>query len=223
MHQRGPNGAGRRVDVAARQSSASAAAAAATLAATSSSDDSAVSSPACEASMGLTSRRASKVVPCATGITRPVASSTDSSFSAMPSASMLLSSAGVTRTIPTREFLRPLSISRSICLPRATSFSLNQTVAPLDFRRSYNSEALPSLSSQAWQRKRSRRSGCSRACSTALRARGSMERHSEAVYDTDPPALARRALPPPDDPPRVDPPPPNDDPLRYEGTGGEYE
>jgi hypothetical protein len=49
-----------------------------------------------------------------------------------------------------------------------------------------------------------------------------MERHSEAVYDTDPPALVRRDLPPPDDPPWVDPPPPNDDdPLRYDGTGGE--
>ena len=33
--------------------------------------------------------------------------------------------------------------------------------------------------------------------------------------------LVRRDLRPPDDPPRVDPPPPNDDPLRYEGTGGE--
>lgn len=36
--------------------------------------------------MGLTSRKASKVVPCATGITRPLASNTESSCSAMPSA-----------------------------------------------------------------------------------------------------------------------------------------
>jgi hypothetical protein len=78
-------------------------------------------------------------------------------FSAMPSASMLLSSAGVTRTIPTREFLRPLSSSRINCLPSGTSFSLKQTVAPLDFRRSYNSEALPSRSSQAGTVRRSRR------------------------------------------------------------------
>ena len=99
--------------------------------------------------MGLTSRRASKVVPCATGITRPLASNTESSFSAMPSDSMLLSSAGVTKTIPTREFLRPLSISRMSCLPRGTSFSLNQTVAPFDFSRSYRSDALASRSSQA--------------------------------------------------------------------------
>jgi hypothetical protein len=48
-----------------------------------------------------------------------------------------------------------------------------------------------------------------------------MERHSEVVYDTDPPALVRPDLAPPDDPPRPDPPLPNDDPLRYEGAGGE--
>jgi hypothetical protein len=48
-----------------------------------------------------------------------------------------------------------------------------------------------------------------------------MERHSDVVYDTDPPALVRRDLPRPDDPPLVDPPRPNDDPLRFEATGGE--
>ena len=36
-----------------------------------------------------------------------------------------LSSAGVTSTIPTRDFASPLSISRSNGVPRATSFSLN--------------------------------------------------------------------------------------------------
>ncbi len=127
---------------------------------------------------------------------------------------MLLSSAGVTSTIPTREFLSPLSISRINCLPRGTSFSLNQTDAPLDCRRLYNSEALPSRSSHAWHKKRSRRSGCSRDCSTALRARGSMERHSVGLYETDPPALVRRDLPPPEDLPPLEPAPPNDDPLR---------
>ena len=99
--------------------------------------------------MGLTSSSASKVVWCSTGITRRLASKTESSFSAMPSVLDALRSAGVTKTIPTREFLRPLSISRMRSVPRATSFSLNQTVAPFDFKRLYKSEALPSRSSQA--------------------------------------------------------------------------
>ncbi len=71
------------------------------------------------------------------------------SFSAMPSCSMLLSSAGVTRTIPMREFRSPLSISRISRVPRGTSLSLNQTDAPLDSRLLHSSAALLSRSSQA--------------------------------------------------------------------------
>src|SRR5438105_15641855 len=138
---------------------------------------------------------------------RSVASSAESSLSAIPSAARLLRSAGVTSTMPIREFANPLSISRSNDLPRPTSFSLNQTVALRDTSRSHNSLAAPCRSSQAWQRKRSRRSGCSRACSSAWRARGSIVRHSAAEYDTEPPPRSRRDFPPPDDPPLDDPPP----------------
>ena len=129
--------------------SPSAAAAAATFAATSARDESAVLRPDREASRGLTSRRASKVVPWATGITRSVASRAESSFSAMPSCSMLLSRAGVTRTIPMRESRSLLSISRISRVPRGTSLSLNQTDAPLDSRLLHSSAALLSRSSQA--------------------------------------------------------------------------
>ena len=48
-----------------------------------------------------------------------------------------------------------------------------------------------------------------------------MERHSETVYETEPPALVRRDLLPPDDPARVDPAKPLDAPLRYDEAGGE--
>jgi hypothetical protein len=53
---------------------------AASLAATFSNDDSAVSNPEREASMGLTSRRASKVVPWAIGITDSLGSGPDECF-----------------------------------------------------------------------------------------------------------------------------------------------
>src|SRR5438552_13364950 len=113
----------------------------------------------------------------------------------------------VTSTMPILEFANPLSISRSNDLPRPTSFSLNQTVAPRDTSRSHNSLAAPCRSSQAWQRKRLRRSGCSRACSSAWRARGSIVRHSAAVYDTEPPPRSRRDFPPLDERPLDEPPP----------------
>jgi hypothetical protein len=71
-----PNGPGRRHS---RQVSYSAAAAAATLVATSRIDESPVLRPDRAASRGLTSRRASKVVSWATGMTRSVASSAESS------------------------------------------------------------------------------------------------------------------------------------------------
>ena len=90
-------------------------------------------SPACDASIGLTAYNSSKVTPCVTGTTRLLLRSTASSFSAMPSFSILLSSAGVTRTMPMREFRRPLSISRVIIEPRGMSSSLNHTVAPFAF------------------------------------------------------------------------------------------
>src|SRR5581483_6871403 len=106
----------------------------------------------------LTSLRSSKVTPCKTGITRRLASNTASSFSAMPSSVMLLISAGVTSTIPTRELRSPLSISRIINEPRGRSSSLNHTEAPFVFRWPYSSAALPLRSAQAWHRKRSRRS-----------------------------------------------------------------
>src|SRR5207237_7807568 len=51
------------------------------------------------------------------------------------------SSAGVTSTIPTRDFASPSSISRSNGEPRTTSFSLNQTETPSDSSRSYSSFA----------------------------------------------------------------------------------
>jgi hypothetical protein len=61
-----------------------------------SNDDAGVSNRERGASMGLTPRRASKLAPWAAGITRSVASSTESFLSAIPSAARLLSSAGVT-------------------------------------------------------------------------------------------------------------------------------
>jgi len=48
------------------------------------------------------------------------------------------------------------------------SSSLNQTLAPFAFSWRWSSAALPWRSSQAWQRKRSRRSGWVRACSAAF-------------------------------------------------------
>src|SRR5437879_9301359 len=140
-------------------------------------------------------------------MTRSVASSADSSLSAIPSAARLLSSAAVTSTMPIREFANPLSIWRSNDLPRPTSFSLNQTAAPRYTSRSHNSLAAPFRSSQAWQRKRSRRSGCSRDCSSAWLARGSIVRHSAAVYETEPPPRSRRDFPPLDERPLDEPPP----------------
>ena len=115
---------------------------------------SAVLRPLREASRGLTSRRASYVVPCTMGTSWSRAKSADSSLSAILSPLRRVSSAGVTSTIPTRDFASPLSISRSNGVPRATSFSLNQTETPRDSSRSWRSLAAPCRSSHAWQRKR---------------------------------------------------------------------
>ena len=116
--------------------------AAATFAATSARDESAVLRPDREASRGPSSRRASKVVQWATGITRSVESVAESSFSATLSCSMLLSRAGLTRTIPMREFPSPLSISRLSRVPRGTTFSPYQADPPLDSRLLHSSAAL---------------------------------------------------------------------------------
>ena len=130
---------------------------------------SAVLRPLREPSRGLTSRRASYVVPCTMGTSRSRARSAESSLSAMPSPWRRRSSAGVTSTIPTREFANPLSISRSNGVPRPTSFSLNQTETPRDSSRSCSSLAAPARSSHAWQRKTSRRSGRDARFSTLSR------------------------------------------------------
>jgi len=92
---------------------------------------------------GLISRRASYVVSCTMGTSWSRARSADSSLSAMPSPCRRRSSAGVTSTIPIRDFARLLSISRSNGVPRATSFSLNQTRTPRDSSRSCSSLAAP--------------------------------------------------------------------------------
>lgn len=68
----------------AAYSSARSATSATFVAASPSDNCSPVVNPEREASIGLTSRNASNVVPCATGMTRLVASRTDSSLSAMP-------------------------------------------------------------------------------------------------------------------------------------------
>ncbi len=91
------------------------------------------------------------------GMTRSAASNAESSLSAILSGSRLLSSAGVTSTLPSREFFSPRSISRSNDLPSPTSSSLNQTVVSRDFSRPCNSVAGPFRSSQGWHRNKSRR------------------------------------------------------------------
>src|SRR5436190_3617771 len=123
------------------------------------------------------------VVSCTTGTSRSRARSADSSLSAIPSPCRRRSSAGVTSTIPTRDFASPLSISRSNGEPRTTSFSLNETETPSDSSRSCSSFAGPLRSSHAWQRKTSRRSGRSARFSTLSRT-GVSARTSAGVYAT---------------------------------------
>src|SRR5260370_4989784 len=95
----------------------------ASLAATSAIGFSTVLRPLREPSRGLTSRRASYVVSCTMGTSRSRARSVESSLSAMPSPRRRRSSAGVTSTIPTRDFASPLSISRSNDVPRRPAVS----------------------------------------------------------------------------------------------------
>ena len=118
-----------------------------------------VSRPLREASMGLTSRSAVYVVPCTIGTSRLPCKSVESSLSATLSFGRRASKAGVTRTSPIFEAARPLSIARIIGTPRPRSFSLNQTLTPAASSKSYSSLAALCRSSQAWQRKQSRRSG----------------------------------------------------------------
>ena len=124
---------------------------------------------------------------------RSRARSAESSLSAMPSAGRRRSRAGVTSTIPTREFAKPLSMARSKGTPRPTSFSLNQTETPRDSSRSCSSLAAPCRSSHAWQRNTSRRSGSFASSSTLLRT-GVSARTSSVVYQTDEPARDQRGF-----------------------------
>src|SRR5438034_6577909 len=163
---------------------------------------SAVFRPLREPSRGLTSRRASYVVSCTTGTSRSRARSADTSLSAIPSPCRRRSSAGVTSTIPTRDFASPLSISRSNGEPRTTSFSLNQTETPSDSSRSCSSLAGPLRSSHAWQRKTSRRSGRSARFSTLSRT-GVSARTSAGVYATAEPTRDHLGLPLLPDPPTL--------------------
>jgi len=92
-------------------------------------------------------------------------------------------------------------------VPRATSFSLNQTETPRDSSRSCNSLAAPALSSHAWQRKTSRNSGSDTRFSTLSRI-GVSARTSAGVYATNEPAGDQRGLALlPDPPPLLLPPP----------------
>ncbi len=165
----------------------------ASLAATEAIVSSAVLRPLREPSRGLTSRRASYVVSCTMGTSRSRARSAESSLSAMPSVGRRRSSAGVTSTIPIREFAKPLSMARSNGTPRPTSFSLNQTETPRDSSRSCSSLAAPCRSSHAWQRNTSRRPGSLARFSTLLRT-GVSANTSAGVYPTDEPARDHRGL-----------------------------
>jgi len=127
------------------------------------------------------------------GTSKSRAKSAESSLSAMPSPARRLSSAGVTSTIPTRDFASPLSMSRSNVEPRRTSFSLNQTETPSDSSRSCSSLATSFLSSHAWQRKTSRRSGKDDRFSTFSRT-GVSVRTSAGVYKMDEPARDQLTL-----------------------------
>lgn len=127
------------------------------------------------------------------GTRRSRAKRADSSLSAMPSPSKRFNNAGVTRTIPTRDFASPLSISRSKGDPSGTSFSLNQTETPRDSSSSCNSLAAPWRSSHAWQRNTSRRSGWAERFSTFSRT-GVSVRTSAGVYRMNQPALDQRGL-----------------------------
>lgn len=108
------------------------------------------------------------------------ARSAESSLSAIPSTSRLLNIDGVTSTIPILDVLRPSSISRISDFPRTTSFSLNQTDA-FCFSSSSCSTAAPRLSSQAWHRKTSRRSGYFSEIRTACLCTGERVRNSEGA------------------------------------------
>lgn len=121
------------------------------------------------------------------------ARSAQSSLSAMPSAGRRCSSAGVTSTIPTRDFAKPLSMARSNGVPRPTSFSLNQTETPSDSGRSWSSLAAPYRSSHACQRKTSRRSGRDARSSTVSQI-GASARTSVSEYTKDEPARDHHGL-----------------------------
>ncbi len=83
------------------------------------------------------------------GMSKSLANSADSSLSATPSPVIRLINEGVTKTIPTRDFINPLSISRSKDDPSQTSFSLNHTDTPFCSSKSCNSLAAFLRSSHA--------------------------------------------------------------------------
>lgn len=163
------------------------------LAATSSIDSSIVLKPLLDPSNGLTSRKSSKVVLCTIGISKSRANKAESSLSAIPSPLTRSRNEGVTSTIPTRDFTNPLSISRSNDEPKRTSFSLNQTVTPLDSSISCNSLAAPLQSSQAWQRNTSLKSVDSGRFSTLSRT-GVSVRISASEYKIVEPSEDQRAF-----------------------------
>ena len=80
-------------------------------------------------------------MPCTIGTSKSLANSADSSLSAPPSPVIRLRNEGVTKTIPTRDFTNPLSISRSKDDPSNPSFSLNHTDTPIFSSKSCNSLA----------------------------------------------------------------------------------
>ena len=64
-------------------------------------------------------------------------------------ANQTISISGVANTMPMRDMRSPLSISRTSEVPRATSFSENQTLTPNSSSRSWRSLAAPCRSPQA--------------------------------------------------------------------------
>ena len=109
--------------------------------------------------------------------------------------------------------LRPAVTSHQTRLVKSASMSAltcTQQLTlkkPRDSSRSCSSLAAPPRSSQAWQRKTSRRSGRG-ARSSTLRRTGVSARTSAGVYDTDEPAGDQRGLALlPDPPPLLRPPP----------------
>jgi len=167
------------------------------------------------ASKGLTCRRASKVVPGATGMTRSVASSAEFLIGDPLGRQALEQRWGHQHDADpgVRQPSVDLAEQR---LGEADVLLAEQTVAPRNTSKITQLSrgtvpVVPGVAEDEVATLRAR----SRACSSAWRAMGSIVRHSAAVYDRTPLHAARRDLPPPDEPPLDDPPPP-----LQEGLGG---